>query len=76
MDDNLNIGDAIDYGQRTHAGSLGDLVLATLRRLEQSGGPGGGVGRREGRPFAVAIKACWCVERVKRNEGNQPSRAS
>ena len=40
MDDNLNIGDAIDYGQRTHSGSLGDLVLGTLRRLEQSGGPG------------------------------------
>ncbi|PRW57653.1 Parkin coregulated like isoform B [Chlorella sorokiniana] len=39
VDDNLNIGDAIDYGQRTHAGSLGDVVLATLRRLEHSGGP-------------------------------------
>ncbi|KAI7836729.1 hypothetical protein COHA_009427 [Chlorella ohadii] len=39
VDDNLNIGDAIDYGQRKHSGSLGDLVLATLRRLEQSGGP-------------------------------------
>jgi hypothetical protein len=46
VDDNLNIGDAIDYGQRTHAGSLGDVVLATLRRLEHSGGPGEGGGGR------------------------------
>ena len=50
VDDNLNIGDAIDYGQHKHSGSLGDLVLATLRRLEQSGGPG--EGGREGRPSA------------------------
>lgn len=42
MDDNLNIGDAIDYGQHKGAGCLGDLVLATLRRLEHSGGPGAG----------------------------------
>lgn len=42
MDDNLNIRDAIDYGQRKGAGCLGDLVLATLRRLEHSGGPGAG----------------------------------
>lgn len=40
MDDNLNIGDAIDYGQARHAGSLGDLVLACLHLLERAGGPG------------------------------------
>jgi len=39
VDDNLNIGDAIDYGQSKHKGSLGDLVLATLNLLERAGGP-------------------------------------
>ncbi len=55
VDDNLNIGDAMDYGQRKHSGSLGDLVLATLRRLEQSGGPG--AGGREGRASANSASA-------------------
>lgn len=36
---NLNIGDAIDYTQASHRGSLGDLVQACLHELERSGGP-------------------------------------
>lgn len=39
IDDNLNIGDAIDYGQAKHRGSLGDLVTAALNLLERTGGP-------------------------------------
>eukprot|EP00887_Chlorella_sp_A99_P003424 scaffold7.g3424.t1 len=37
--DNVNIGDAIHYGQRLHRDSLGDLVADTLHTLERSGGP-------------------------------------
>ena len=37
--DNLNIGDAIDYAQASHRGSLGDLVAGTLHALERGGGP-------------------------------------
>lgn len=37
--ENLNIGDAIDYGQRQYKGSLGDLVKKTLNTLEEHGGP-------------------------------------
>ena len=36
---NLNIGDAIDYGQRLHKGSMGDVVIETLNVLEVEGGP-------------------------------------
>lgn len=39
MGENLNIGDAIDYGQRSRKGSLGDVVLETLHLLEEHGGP-------------------------------------
>jgi hypothetical protein len=28
----------MDYGQRRHAGTLGDVVLATLHALERAGG--------------------------------------
>ena len=55
VEDNLNIGDAMDYGQGKHGGSLGNLVLATLQRLERSGGPGeqGGGSRQAGMGWAT-----------------------
>lgn len=39
MTENLNLGDAMDYGQRSHRGSLGDVVLETLGVLEAEGRP-------------------------------------